>query len=260
MDFQSKAIVITGAAGGIGRATSLAFARAGADIVAVDREQSGLDDLAELVREQGGRIETVAADVSTTDGVRRYVHIAVEKLGRIDGLINNAGINIPVRAIQDVPEEDFDRIVAVNLRSVFLGLKYVLPRMIDQGSGSVVNTSSVSGLASNPRTASYAATKHAIIGLTKGVAAEVAGHGIRVNAVCPGPVATPMLESIMASAAGGAAQKVEEQVLRATPMARLADPREIAAVICFLTSDAASYVTGVAWPVDGGTVATPGSL
>src|SRR5437763_4035922 len=196
MDFTGKVALVTGGGNGIGRATSAAFARHGAKVVVVDRDAAGAEATAGIIRQNGGEAIAVTADVTRSEQVKAYVRAAIEKFGRIDCFFNNAGIEGKVAATAEYDEAMFDAVIGVNVKCVFLGLRYVLPEMIRHGSGAVVNTASVSGLVGTPGMPAYVASKHAVIGLTKTAAGEVARQGIRVNAVCPGPVDTRMIRDL----------------------------------------------------------------
>jgi NAD(P)-dependent dehydrogenase (short-subunit alcohol dehydrogenase family) len=185
-----------------------------------------------------------------------FVALALETFGRVDVLVNNAGIDLPVKPLAECSEEDFDRLVAINLRGVFLGLRYTLPVMIEQRSGSVINMGSVASFVGFAGTGPYVASKHAVAGLTRTAAAEVGPLGVRVNAVCPGPVETRMSYSLAAGFHPNDPAAGHEEMAQVSPLKRFAQPREIAAVVRFLASDAASFVNGAVWPVDGGTVAS----
>jgi NAD(P)-dependent dehydrogenase (short-subunit alcohol dehydrogenase family) len=257
-DFEGRVAVVTGGAGDIGRATAAAFAAAGASVVVVDRDAHGLAEARAAVADAGrGDVVAVTADVRSAADVRRYVQTALERFGRIDVLFNNAGIEGRPAPLAECPEELFDEVMAVNVRGVFLGLRHVLPVMLEAGRGAIVNTASTSSFVAHPRRGPYAASKHAILGLTKAAAAEVAGHGVRVNAVCPGPVDTRMSRTIAAELDPADPQGAFGRVATRTPIGRYATPEEVAAVVCFLASDAASYVNGAGWLVDGAFLATP---
>lgn len=253
-DFAGRVAVITGGADGIGRAAATAFATRGASIVLVDRDEARLE---QARAELGGDAVAVAADVSVEADVRRYVEAAIERHGRIDMLFNNAGIEGRNTPLAECPVELFDDVMAVNVRGVFLGLRHVLPVMLAAGRGAIVNTASMASMVAHPGRGPYSASKHAILGLTKAAAAEVAAAGIRVNAVCPGAVDTQLSRRIASDVDPARPDEAFTRVLPKIPAGRYATPEEIAAVVCFLASDAASYVNGAAWLVDGGFLATP---
>jgi NAD(P)-dependent dehydrogenase (short-subunit alcohol dehydrogenase family) len=252
---EGKTALVTGGAGGIGRATSLVFASAGASVVVVDFDADGGNATVAMIREAGGTAHFIRADVSQAEDVERYARETVHEFGPIDVFFNNAGIMGQVSPLIDYPVEMFDRVLEINVRGTFLGLKYVLPQMIERKMGSIINTASVGGTVGSPGLCAYVASKHAIIGLTRTAAGEVAQHGVRVNAVCPGPVQTPMMRSIEAGSAPGNPQAVSDQVIARNPSKRYGEPEEIARTVLFLASDAASYVNGAAWLIDGGRTA-----
>src|SRR5882724_3753819 len=260
MDFTGKVALITGGGNGIGRATSAAFARQGAKVVVVDRDGAGAEATAGIIRQNGGDAIAVTADVTRSEDVKAYVRTAIETFGRIDCFFNNAGIEGKVAATADYDEAVFDQVIGVNVKGVFLGLRHVLPEMIRQGSGAVVNTASVAGLVGTPGMPAYVASKHAVIGLTKTAAGEVARQGIRVNAVCPGPVDTRMIHSLEQQLNPQDPASVNRRYQAAIPSGRYTTPEEIANMVLFLCSDAASNITGGQYVVDGGRTAIGGAV
>jgi len=244
-DFSGKTAVILGASSGIGEATVRAFADAGANVVA--------GGLGPLSSDYGGwlagrdsRVKYTPTDVRISADVQRLVASAVTNFGAIDFAVNNAGIEGPFAPVEDVTEEDFDRVIDVNLKGVWLGMKHQIPRMRAQGRGVIVNTSSTAGVKSIQQVGVYSASKHGIIGLSKAAALELAGSGIRVNVIAPGPVATGLLSRMVAG------QIPLETIASMVPLQRISAPAEIAAAILWLCSDAASFVTGHTLLVDGG--------
>ena len=198
MDFKGKVALITGAANGIGRATALAFSSHNARVVVVDRDAAGAERTAGTIKQQGGDAISVTADVTRSADVQAYVKAALDTYGSIDCFFNNAGIEGTIAPTAEYDEAMFDQIMSVNVKGVFLGLRHVLPVMIAQKSGTVVNTASVAGLVASPNMPAYVASKHAVVGLTKVAAGENGRFGIRINAVCPGPVDTRMIHSVEA--------------------------------------------------------------
>ncbi len=260
MDFTDKVALITGAGNGIGRAAALGFARGGATVVAVDRDAASADAVAEAITGDGGKAIAVTADVSRSDEVRAYVARAVETCGAIDCFFNNAGIEGPVAPIAEYDEDQFDAVIAVNLKGVFLGLRHVLPVMLAQQRGAVVNTASIAGLLGAPNMPAYVASKHAVVGLTKVAAGEVSGHGVRVNAVCPGPVDTRMIRDLNRQMNPADPDRARASYEASIPSGRYSTPEEVANVVLFLCSDLAGNVTGAQYTVDGGRTATPGAV
>jgi NAD(P)-dependent dehydrogenase (short-subunit alcohol dehydrogenase family) len=260
MDFKGKIALVTGAANGIGRATALAFSGAGAKLVLVDRDAVAGEATAGAIRQQGGDCRFVAADVTRSADVQAYVKAALDAFGRIDCFYNNAGIEGAVALTAEYDEAVFDAVIGVNVKGVFLGLRHVLPVMLRQKSGAVVNTASVAGLVATPGMPAYVASKHAVIGLTKTAAGEVARAGVRVNAVCPGPVDTRMIHALESQLNPANPQAVGDRYRNAIPSGRYTAPEEIANVVLFLCSDLAANVTGAQWVVDGGRTAIGGAV
>ena len=246
---QDKIALVTGAASGIGRATSLVMAREGARVVVSDIDAEGAEATLSAIKELGGQGIFIHADVSNAEDVQALVAGAVETYGRLDCAYNNAGIEGFMEGrLHEYPEEIWDRLIDINLKGVWLCLKYEIPRMLEQGGGAIVNTASAAGLVGSRRLSAYVASKHAVVGLTKAAALEYAKDGIRVNAVCPGIIDTPMVRRLNA----GRKADDEEPHIVATAVGRLGAPEEIAESVAWLCSDAASLVTGAAMAVDGG--------
>ena len=247
---QGKIALVTGGASGIGQAAAIAFARAGAKVVVADVSVDGGEKTVQEIRSAGGEARFVPCDVGRADQVEAMVESALSAYGRLDCAFNNAGIEGVEARTADVSEADWDRVQAINLKGVWLCMKYELLQMRSQRSGAIVNTASVNGLVGWAGAAAYSAAKHGVVGLTKTAALEYARAGIRVNAVCPGIVKTGMSERLFQRH-----PELEEKMVRLTPIRRAADSAEIAEAVLWLCSDAASFVTGVALPVDGGLVA-----
>src|SRR5580692_6767665 len=260
MEFTGKVALITGGGGGIGRASALGFARRGAKVVVVDLDQAQGETSAELVRQRGGDARFVHADVTKSGDVQNYVKATLEAYDAIDCFFNNAGIEGKVAPTQEYDEVVFDAVIAVNLKGVFLGLRHVLPVMVKQGRGAIVNTASVAGLVASPGMPAYVASKHAVIGLTKTAAGEVARAGVRVNAVCPGPIDTRMIHSLESMLNPTDPASVGSRYQQNTPIGRYGTAEEIANLVQFLCSDLASNITGAQYVVDGGRTATGGAV
>ncbi|MGB7183272.1 MAG: glucose 1-dehydrogenase [Burkholderiaceae bacterium] len=260
MNFDNKSVLITGAANGIGRAAAVGFAKKGARLVVVDRDQSALEETASLIRKAGAQVTSVNADVTISKEVQAYVAAATNAYGTIDCFFNNAGIEGNITPTAEYDEAVFDAVIAVNLKGVFLGLRHVLPVMLAQKSGAVVNTASVAGLVGSPGMPAYCASKHAVIGLTKVSAGETASQGIRVNAVCPGPIDTRMIHEIERQVSPDNPDNVSARYQASIPIGRYGTAQEVANVVMFLCSDLAGNVTGAQYVVDGGRTATPAAV
>jgi NAD(P)-dependent dehydrogenase (short-subunit alcohol dehydrogenase family) len=257
MKFIDKIVLITGGGNGIGRAAALGFAERGANVVVVDRDEAAARDTAEAVRNLGSQAHHVVADVSQVAQVRAYVAETLATFGRIDCFFNNAGVEGKVAPLAEYDEDVFDEVIAINLRGIFLGLRHVLPVMLEQGAGAVVNTSSAAGLVASPGMCAYVASKHAVLGLTKVAAGEVSSDGVRVNAVCPGPIDTRMLRGIAEQVSPEDPGALQESFASSVPVGRMGTAEEVANVVLFLCSDLASNVTGAHYVVDGGRLASP---
>ena len=243
--------MVTGSGGGIGRATALAFARYGAKVVVSDLSVEGGKETLTLVQEAGGEGIFVRTNVANAGEVKALVDKTIEAYGRLDCAVNNAGIEGAAGLTHEYEESDWDVVMNVNAKGVFLCMKYELQHMAKQGSGAIVNMSSIAGLRGGPTVPAYVASKHAVIGLTKTAAVEYGEMGIRVNATCPGTVQTPLLDR-MVDDAGSEEMRDAIHGIQATPMRRVADPAEVAEANVWLCSDAASFVTGDIMSVDGG--------
>jgi NAD(P)-dependent dehydrogenase (short-subunit alcohol dehydrogenase family) len=260
MDFKGKVALITGAGNGIGRATAVGFARDGARVVVVDRDTAGGEGTVGIIRQQGGEAMFVAADVTKSADVQAYVKAALDTYGTIDCFHNNAGIEGNVAPTAEYDEAMFDTVMGVNVKGVFLGLRHVLPVMLKQKHGAIVNTASVAGLVASPGMPAYVASKHAVIGLTKTAAGEVARSGVRVNAVCPGPIDTRMIHSLETMLSPNDPGSIGERYQSNIPIGRYGTAEEVANVVLFLCSDLAGNITGAQYVVDGGRTATGGAV
>ena len=249
---DSKTALVTGGGSGIGRAASLAYAKDGARVVVADVNVEGGEETVQMIKEAGGEAILVHADVSNPEDAQAMVDQEVGAFGSLDCAFNNAGIGGGRDRLltADYLEEDWDRVISINLKGVWLCMKAEIPQMLKQGGGAIVNTASIAGLVGLSGTVAYVAAKHGVTGLTKAAAMEYAKSGIRVNAVCPGYIETPLVQGIFERVEG-----YRERVAARHPMDRLGEPEEIAQAVVWLSSDAASFVTGHNMPVDGGYMA-----
>lgn len=246
---EGKVALVTGGGSGIGRSSAQAFAREGAKVVVADVVVEGGEETVRMIREAGGEAIFVEADVSKAAAVEAMVSKTVESWGRLDCALNNAGIAEARALTADLTEEVWDRTIDINLKGVWLCMKYEILQMLEQGGGAIVNMSSVVGLVGVRHQPAYVASKHGVVGLTKAAALEYAKAGIRVNAVCPSAIRTPALEWFI-----GENPQVERKFIAHNPVGRLGTPEEIAAAVTWLCSDAASYITGHSMVVDGGVI------
>jgi NAD(P)-dependent dehydrogenase (short-subunit alcohol dehydrogenase family) len=250
-NLEGKVALVTGGSSGIGRASALVFGRKGAKVIVTDLAVDGGEKTVKTIVEEGGEAIFIKGDVSNRAEVEILIERAVETYGRLDCAFNNAGVAQSVKApTADYTEEDWDRVMKINLKGVWLCMKYEIRQMLKQGGGSIVNCSSVAGLRGFPARPAYAASKHGVIGLTKTAAVEYADAGIRINAVCPGWIRTPMVKATI-----DLNPEVEGQIASMQPIGRIGSPKEVAEVVVWLCSDGASFVIGHCLIVDGGSVA-----
>ncbi|MFP1631963.1 SDR family NAD(P)-dependent oxidoreductase [Zhengella sp. ZM62] len=253
-DFSDRTAIVTGAGGEIGRSACLGLARLGARVLAVDLNEEAARQTADAIERTGGEAVAMAADVSSEADVAAFVERSVDLWGRLDVLINNAGWQGPVAPLTACTVDDFDRVMAINVRGVFLGMKHALPVIARQG-GAVVNTASLGSYVATRNLSPYTASKHAVMGLTKTAALEVARQGVRVNAVCPGPVDTPLLREIETRQANGDFEGLRRKRTGSIPTGRYALPAEVADLMIFLVSDHAAHITGQGIHINGGAYA-----
>lgn len=245
--FTGKVAFVTGAANGIGRAAALAFAREGASVVVADVSEQGKQETVHMIEEAGGRALVVQCDVARAEDIKAALDRTVETFGRLDFAFNNAGVEQPLTATAEITEQEWDRILGINLRGVFLCMTREIPLMLEQGGGVIVNTSSGAGVKGFAGQAAYCAAKFGLIGLTKAAALDYAKANIRVNAVCPGIIETPMMDRF-----SGGTPEGRDRVIAQEPVGRMGRPEEIAAAVVWLCSDAAAFVVGHAMVIDGG--------
>lgn len=251
ISFEKKVVLVTGAASGLGLATAKAFAEAGAAVVLADWNAQQVEGASRELATAGHNTLAITCDVSDDAQVESMVHKTVAKFGRLDAAYNNAGIQNVLAETADSPRDDYDRVMGVNLRGVWSCMKFELQVMRKQGSGAIVNCSSLGGLIGGNQRGTYHAAKHGVIGFTKSAALEYATRGIRVNDVCPGMIHTPMVDQMIA---GGQGEELNTMLKSLVPMQRMGEPEEIANAVLWLCSDFASYVTGQSISVDGGYV------
>ncbi|WP_221795200.1 SDR family NAD(P)-dependent oxidoreductase [Aquisediminimonas sediminicola] len=244
--FEDQIVLVTGAASGLGLETALAFAREGAEVVVSDISQVGIERAAAHIQAQGGRATACAADVSAASEVDALFKLISEKFGRLDVAVNGAGIGGTPSSILEANEAEFDRVISVNLKGVWLCMRGEIPLMLRQGRGVIINIASALGLTALPNSGAYAAAKHGVVGLTKVAALETADKSIRINAICPGVIDTPMNKFILDDA------ELLAQMERLHPVGRLGRPEEIATAILWLSDPRSTFITGAAIPVDGG--------
>jgi len=247
--FVDRSVLVTGAGSGIGRATAQLFAAEGARVAAVDQNEADAEKTVALIKDAGGDALAIAADVSSEADCRGMVERTVAAYGKLNIAFNNAGVGASGFAVADEEEIAFSRLIEVNLKGVFLSMKYEIPAMLAAGGGAIVNTASVAGLVGERGIGAYAASKHGVVGLTRTAALDYIGRGIRINAVCPGATRTRILADWFQD------PKVEQFILSRHPIGRIAEPEEIGRAVLFLASDDASFVVGQALAVDGGLTA-----
>ena len=241
-----KVAIITGGGSGMGRATAMLFAKEGAKVVVTGWHTENIKDTVVMISESGGDATFVITDVSKAEDVKKMIKTAVDTYGKLDVLFNNAGIGCDIAPIAECTEENWDKTIAVNLKGVFLGMKYAIPEMIKTGGGSIINNASQAVRRCHPNLGPYNASKGGVVSLTRGVALEYCDRNIRINCICPGAIATPLLL--------GFDPRLLDKIKSALPLRRYAHPEEVANVALFLASDESSYVNGADFAVDGGEV------
>ncbi len=248
-EFEGKVAIVTGGGRGIGAATARLFAQQGISVVVASRSEDELLKVVQEIEAEGGKAKSIPTDVSDAASVEALVKRTVEQYGRLDFAVNNAGWNLGVKPLVDVPEDQFDQVIAINLKGTFLCMKYEIPAILAAGSGAIVNMSSTAGMTGVGSLAAYVAAKHGVIGLTKSAAMDCARQKIRVNAVAPGPILTEEMDARITQY-----PQMIEGITAAVPMGRIGQMEEVAQTILWLCSDGAGFITGVTVPVDGGRV------
>lgn len=248
--FEDRVVLVTGGSSGIGRATALAFAERGARVVIADVVVDGGEETVRMIKQAGGEAVFVKTDVSQATEVEALINKTIQTYGRLDYAVNNAGIEGENAPTADCSEENWDRTIDINLKGVWLCMKYEIPEMLRQGSGAIVNMASVAGLVGTAGLPAYGASKHGVVGLTKSAALEYAASGLRINAVCPAVIRTPMIDRVVE-----AQPELAGSLAGMHPLGRIGEPAEVAGAVVWLCSDEASFVTGHSLVVDGGMVA-----
>jgi NAD(P)-dependent dehydrogenase (short-subunit alcohol dehydrogenase family) len=248
MNFENKVALITGGSFGIGKATAIAFAREGAKVVVVDWVEDS--ETVDQIKNEGGDCIFIKGDMSSEEDIKNMVDKTISHYGRLDYAFNNAGVEGLTAPVIDCTNENWDKVIGINLKGVWWCMKYQLPHLVQNGGGAIVNNASIAGLVGFPGIPAYVASKHGLIGLTKNAALEYAKSGVRINVVCPGVIKTPMIDRFT-----GKDKEVEKQFESAEPIGRLGEPEEVADAVLWLCSERSSFVTGHALAVDGGWVA-----